>query len=135
VSFRELMVALCYVMLRRNQPWRLLSTHVKHSCTNQLTRPMSGCCFDQRQQRRWSQGADGRRLPRSQDPSPTTRPAAAAAVAWENSSSSSAVEGRGGSTAPVGPQAQPATELEPRMKSLAQFVEVGEAPWEGGHAV
>jgi hypothetical protein len=25
---------LCYVILRRNQPWRLLSTHVKHSCHN-----------------------------------------------------------------------------------------------------
>jgi hypothetical protein len=27
----------CYIVLHRNQPWRLLSTHVKHSCTNQLT--------------------------------------------------------------------------------------------------
>jgi hypothetical protein len=36
------------VKLHRNQPWRLLSTHVKHSCTDQLTRPMSGCCIKSR---------------------------------------------------------------------------------------
>jgi hypothetical protein len=41
-------VMLFYVMLHKNQPWRLLSTHVKHSCTNQLTRPMSGCCIKSR---------------------------------------------------------------------------------------
>jgi hypothetical protein len=32
------------MLLQGNQPWRLLSTHVRHSRTNQLTRPMSGCC-------------------------------------------------------------------------------------------
>jgi hypothetical protein len=29
-----------------SQSWRLLSTHVKHSCTNHLTRPMSGRDYD-----------------------------------------------------------------------------------------
>jgi hypothetical protein len=43
------MLSVClFVMIHRNQPWKLLSTHVKYSCTNQLTRPKAGSCIKPR---------------------------------------------------------------------------------------